>query len=93
MSFEIDKVAALAHIKLSPEESAKLGKDLESILKYVEQLKEIPTDNVKEMSHVLDMTNVFRKDEVIPADVRDKVLKHAPATEGKFFKVPKVVER
>lgn len=93
MSFEIEKIAALAHIKLSPEEVQKLGKDLGSILKYVEQLKEIPTDDVEEMSHVLDMTNVFRKDKVVPEDVRDQVLKHAPSTEGKFFKVPKVVER
>ena len=93
MSLEIEKVAALAHIKLKPEEIEKLGKDLNSILSYVEQLKEIPTDDVKEMSHVLDMTNVFRKDEVIVSDARDKVLKYAPSTEGKFFKVPKVVDR
>jgi len=93
MSFNIDQVAKLARIRLKPEEKERLSKDLESILKYVEQLKQVDTRNVAETSHVLDLTNVFRKDEAKPSQVRDEVLKHAPEREGNFFKVPKVVER
>lgn len=93
MSFEIDKVAELARIKLKPSEKTKLEGDLKSILAYVEQLRKVPTDQVAETSHVLDLMNVFRQDEVRPSEIRDKVLEHAPARQGKFFKVPKVVER
>ena len=93
MSFEIDKVAELARIKLKPAEKNKLADDLKSILAYVEQLRQVDTKSAAETSHVLDLTNVFRKDEVKPSDARDKVLESAPARQGKFFKVPKVVER
>lgn len=93
MEMDIKKVAGLAHIKLSPEEEKKIEKDLESILKYVESLKSLDTENVEPTSHVLDMENVFRKDEVVKWDGRDEVLKNAPQSEGKFFKVPKVVDK
>ena len=90
MSFEIEQIAELARLSLKPEEKAKLKKDLESILAYVEQLKSVPTDPVEPTSHVLNLENVFREDRVHPSNVRDEVLKHAPQREGNFFKVPKV---
>lgn len=93
MSFDIDQVAKLARIRLKPAERERLSRELGSILEYVEQLKQVDTSKVPETSHVLDLTNVFRKDEVKPSAVRDEVLEHAPAREGNFFKVPKVVER
>jgi len=93
MSFEIEQIAELARLSLKPEEKAKLKKDLESILGYVEQLKSVPTDSVEPTSHVLNLENVFREDRVHPAAVRDEVLKHAPQREGNFFKVPKVIDQ
>lgn len=93
MSFNIDKIAELARLSLKPEEKKKLEKDLESILGYVEKLNAIDTKNVQPTSHVLDLENVFRKDEVRPSEVREEALKRAPVREGNFFKVPKVVER
>lgn len=93
MSFNIDHVAKLARIRLKPEEKDRLSKELSSILEYVEDLRKVDTRNVAETSHVLDLTNVFRPDEAKPSKVRDEVLKHAPAKEGNFFKVPKVVDR
>ena len=93
MSFNIEKVAELARLSLKPEEKAKLEKELSSILSYVEQLKSLDTEKVEPTSHVLNMENVFRADEVKPSSVRDEVLDHAPSRDGKFFKVPKTVER
>lgn len=93
MSLDIDRLAELAHIKLDPKEKEKLSKDLVGILAYVEQLKEVDTKNVPEMSHVFDAKNVYRADQVVTANVRDKILKYAPETEGRFLRVPKVVER
>ncbi len=93
MAFDIEKIAELARLNLKPEEKKKLEKDLESILAYVEKLKTLDTSQVEPTSHVLNIENVFRKDEVKPAQVRDEALKHAPLVDGKFFKVPKVVEK
>ena len=93
MAFEIEKIAELARLSLKPEEKAKLQKDLESILAYVEQLKSVPTDAVEPTSHVLNLENVYRADEVRPCDVREDLLRHAPHREGNFFKVPKVIDQ
>lgn len=88
----IEQIAELSRLNLKPEERAKLAQDLASILSYVDQLKELNTDNVAPTSHVLSIENVFRKDEVKPSDVREAVLKHAPKRESNFFKVPKIIE-
>ena len=93
MAFDIEKIAELARLNLKPDEKKKLEKDLESILAYVEKLKSLKTDQVEPTSHVLNLENVFRPDEMKPSQVREEVLEHAPQCEGKFFKVPKVVEK
>mgnify|MGYP001578530185 CR=1 FL=1 len=93
MAFEIEQIAELARLSLRAEEKAKLKKDLEAILAYVDQLKTVPTDKVEATSHVLNLENVFRSDEVHPSDIREEVLKRAPHREGNFFKVPKIIEQ
>lgn len=93
MEFEIEKIAELARLNLRPEEKKKLAADISAILTYVKKLDSLDTKNIKPTSHVLDLENVFRPDETKPSSVRDEVLKHAPQSEGKFFKVPKVVEK
>jgi aspartyl-tRNA(Asn)/glutamyl-tRNA(Gln) amidotransferase subunit C len=93
MPFDIEAIAKLARLSLKPEEKKKLEKDIASILAYMEQLKAIDTQQIEPTSHVLKLENVFREDEAKPCEVREEVLKHAPGREGKFFKVPKVVEK
>lgn len=93
MEFKIERIAELARLNLKPEEARKIEKELEAILGYVENLKALDTSKVEPTSHVLNLENVFRKDEVKVSGVRDEVLKHSPQAEGKFFKVPKVVDK
>ena len=88
----IEQIAELARLNLKPEERVKLTKDLEAILAYVDQLREVDTKKIEPTSHVLPIQNVFRKDETKPTRISDAVLSHAPKREGKFFKVPKVIE-
>ena len=88
----IDQTAELARLSLKPAEREKLGKDLESILAYVDQLKELNTESIQPTSHVLAIENVFRQDKTKKTDVREAVLSHAPKRESNFFKVPKVIE-
>ena len=93
MDFKIEKIAELARLNLKPEEKQKLSEDLVKILQYVKSLDLLHTEKIQPTSHVLDLENVFREDQPRSSDVRDKVLPFAPHSEGKFFKVPKVVER
>ena len=93
MSFEIEKIAELARLELAPEEKKKLEKDLDAILGYVKKLEALDTSKVQPTSHVLDLENVFRKDEARLSGVREDALRYAPLSEGKFFKVSKVVDK
>ena len=93
MEFDINKIADLARLNLKPDEKQKLERDLRAILDYVKKLDALDTKHVEPTSHVLNMENVFRADEVRPSNVAEKVLEHAPQTEGHFFKVPKIVQR
>ena len=57
---EVNHVAELARLELSEEETAFFQNDLNSILSYVESLKDLDTENVSPMSHVLEVNNVWR---------------------------------
>jgi aspartyl-tRNA(Asn)/glutamyl-tRNA(Gln) amidotransferase subunit C len=89
---DVDYVAKLARIHLNDDKKKGLNEDLKRILQYIEQLNELDVSQVAPTSHVLNLENVFRKDKVNPSKVRDDLLKYAPASEGKYFKVPKVIE-
>ncbi len=93
MEINIDRVAELARLNLKPEEKQKLAKDLGAILDYVKKLDKLDTSKVEPTSHVLNMENVFRSDEVKTSNAAEKALEHAPQTDGHFFKVPKIVQR
>jgi|SRR5438552_3006580 len=89
---EVLKVANLARLKLSDAEvddcTAKLG----SVLAYVELLSEIDTEDVEPMVHAVELSNVFRSDEVLPSLTRDEALSNAPKTDGRFFLVPQILD-
>ena len=66
--------------------------ELNGILAWVEQLREVDVTGVEPMTAVIPNTLRLRDDVVTDGDVRDKVLANAPAKEGSFFGVPKVIE-
>ena len=88
----INKIAKLARIRLSEEESKDLLKDMNSILDWVEQLNEVNTDNVEPLSNVSRSKLYLRKDEKSKEDKSDEVLSNAPEKLENYFVVPKVVE-
>src|SRR3989344_5662422 len=67
---EIKKLAELARIHLTESEEKKLAADLQNILGYVDKLKEVDVSNVPEMTHAINVRNIFRADET---DVRHPV--------------------
>lgn len=89
---DVEYIANLARLGLTEEEIGRVQAQLEGILQYVDKLKEPDVANVEPMAHALDLKNVFRKDEVKPSLDPQAVLKIAPASQGQFYKVPKVIE-
>jgi aspartyl-tRNA(Asn)/glutamyl-tRNA(Gln) amidotransferase subunit C len=94
---EVDRVAELAHLELTPDESAAMLHDLNAILEYVAELNELDTTGVAPLAQVTELLEAagggLRADVIVPSLDRAKVLAEAPETNGVFFKVPKVIER
>ncbi|HJN83631.1 MAG: Asp-tRNA(Asn)/Glu-tRNA(Gln) amidotransferase subunit GatC [Verrucomicrobiota bacterium] len=90
--FDIQYVANLARIALSPEEEGKLSTQLGDILGYVKKLEELDVTGVEPMAHAVPMANVLRADEVQPSISQEAALANAPRQANSLFVVPKIVE-
>ena len=88
----VQYVAALARIRLTPEESEKFTAQLDKILSYFEILKKINTDQVEPTSHVIPLHNVFREDTLKKSLSQEEVLAMAPKRQGPFIKVSRVID-
>jgi aspartyl-tRNA(Asn)/glutamyl-tRNA(Gln) amidotransferase subunit C len=90
--FDIQYVAHLARIALTPDEEKKLAAQLGGILGYIEKLKELDVTNVEPTAHAVPMVDVTRADEIRPSLPHDEALHNAPRQAGGLFIVPKIVE-
>ncbi len=89
---EVEHVARLARLALTPEEKERMRSHLDAILAYIDKLRELDTTGVEPTSHVLPITNVMREDEVRPSFPKEEMLANAPERDGDFFRVPKIIE-
>jgi aspartyl-tRNA(Asn)/glutamyl-tRNA(Gln) amidotransferase subunit C len=98
-------VADLANLELTPEERARMVRDLSSILTYISHLNELDTADVPAMAQVSTQyagpaaelgrgASYAQRDDVLrPSLPHEEALNNAPETDGDFFKVPKVIEK
>jgi len=89
---DVERVAALARIELSEVEKEKYAKQLDAILKFVDQLNRLDTNGVDPTTHVIPLANVMREDEVRPSWPLEDVFRNAPDEEDGQFKVPSVLD-
>jgi len=103
---DVSYVAELAHLELTADERARMLKDLNSILGYIDRLNELDTANIEPMAQVASrstegsetsgvegVAHAMRADEPRSSLPHEEALRNAPASDGVFFKVPKVIER
>ena len=93
----VARIAALARIKVSEGEVAAMVPELNGILAWVEQLREVDVTGVEPMTAVIPNKLRLREDTVnadplTGGDRREEVLANAPAAQHGFFGVPKVIE-
>ena len=88
-------VAKLAHLEISDEEVALYTPQMADIVKYVEQLNELDTDNIEPMLGGLttegEATQSIREDGVVPSFGQKTALDQAPSPVSGHFQVPKVL--
>ena len=89
---EVHHIARLARLRFTDEEETQLAEELTGILSYVEKLQELDTGDVAPMAHAVALHDVFRSDVVEERISRDEALRSAPDSDGRFFRVPKVIE-
>lgn len=88
---EVEKVALLARLRLSEDELETMTSQMGDILGYVELLDELDTDGVEPMAHALDVSDVFRDDEVKASLPREQALANAPDADDACYRVPAVL--
>ena len=106
---DVLRVAELANLELTAEERARMLKDLNSMLDYVDRLNQLDTAEVPPMAQVSQsyeadpartgaggFAHAYREDVLHglrPSLERQQALQNSPQSDGTFFKVPKVIER
>lgn len=88
-------VAALANLSLTEDEVAKLRRDLDGILEYMDQINAVDVEGIEPMAQVLYPGNSdpLRPDVIQPPLGNEAALANAPQSGAGYFKVPKVIER
>ncbi len=89
---DVKHIANLARLELNEEELEKYTKDLGNIVEFANTLSKIDVTGVEPTNHILDIKNVFRKDQLKDSYDREEILMNAPEKQAGCVSVPKVVE-
>ncbi len=89
---DIDYVANLARLALTPEEKATYARQLGDVLRYVEKLREVDVSQVEPTAHAAPVYNVWADDVAQPGLPVAAALRNAPEQRDQMFVVPVVVE-
>lgn len=89
---EVQRIALLARLELTPAEEAELVEHFDKMLTYVEKLNQLNTDGVEPTAHAVAVPSPLREDHVTNQADTNALLQNAPAREADFFKVPKIIE-
>jgi aspartyl-tRNA(Asn)/glutamyl-tRNA(Gln) amidotransferase subunit C len=89
---EVERVAALARLRLEPAEVERLTADLAHILDAFTRLGQVDTTGVEPTAHVEELGAPMREDVVTNPPAGEEALANAPARDGRRFRVPKIIE-
>ena len=91
-SQDIERIAHLARIRVTPADVLDVQAKLDGIFKLIDQMQAVNTQGIEPMSHGLDMVLRLRDDAVTETNHREKYQKNAPQAAEGYFLVPKVIE-
>ena len=90
---DVQKIAELAKLGFTDDELEKLRRDMNQILEYIDKLDELDLSDVQPLENINEIENVFRSDDVKECLTSEEALRNAPEKTGKYFKVPKVIDK
>ncbi len=88
----VKKIATLARLDISEADLDYYAPQMQGLMKWIDQLQEVNTDNVEPLASVSEINLIWRKDEVTDGEKAADVLANAPESLENFFVVPKIVE-
>jgi aspartyl-tRNA(Asn)/glutamyl-tRNA(Gln) amidotransferase subunit C len=88
---DVAKVAKLSRLHLDDAKLERFAGQMDDILAYMETLGSLDTSGVEPLYSPVTHETPLRDDVVVKACTRDQILANAPATDGQFFIVPKIV--
>jgi len=88
---QVEHIAGLARLTFAESEKEVMTGQLNKVLEYVEQLKELDTDHVEPLASAAGAVNVMREDKEGTSLTHREALRNAPSKTEEFFKVPKVI--
>lgn len=89
---EVRRVARLARLSLSEDETQQMQARLDAILDYMATLERLDTSDVPPTYHALEMICPLRADEVVQPLRREEILRATAKSDAGAFAVPKVME-
>ncbi|MEO7255540.1 MAG: Asp-tRNA(Asn)/Glu-tRNA(Gln) amidotransferase subunit GatC [Casimicrobium sp.] len=89
---DIERIAHLARIRVTPADVLDVQAKLDGIFKLIDEMQAVNTKGIEPMSHGLDMVLRLRDDVVTETNHREKYQKNAPQAAEGYFLVPKVIE-
>lgn len=88
---DMEYLVNLAKLELTHQEKIHLQRELDKIIKYIDQLNELDTEYLPLTFHLIFLENITREDEVIPSFSKEQTLANAPKKKDGFFRVPRVI--
>jgi aspartyl-tRNA(Asn)/glutamyl-tRNA(Gln) amidotransferase subunit C len=88
----IRNIAYLARLALKSEELPAYRNNMKDILRLIEEMNDIDTENIEPLAHPVEISARLRADEVTETDHREDYQEIAPQVENGFYLVPKVIE-
>ena len=90
-SDDVVHISELCRLKIMDDEIKLFTKQFNDILGFFKTLVDLDTSKVEPMFHVIDVMNIFRKDEVRPSLSEDAIFLNIPKREGRFIKAPRMI--
>ena len=88
----IKYIAELSRLELSGEQTGKLQQEMERIIGYIDELKELDVDGVEPTAHAAPLSNVWREDVVAESFPRSEMFANAPGViNDNLIKLPRVL--
>lgn len=91
-NLDLEHVAKLARLALTPAEKEQFSQQLGDVLQHIEQLAKVDVTGIEPTAHAFPVVNVWAEDVARPGLPVEAALRNAPAQRDHLIVVPKVVE-